>query len=368
MARTADSWYVRLPDGRVVRAKSTKALRYHIRTGRIPVAARVRRDPAEDWVALEWTQEFADLMSREAGKTRPEAAPNYEPAVNNLAKVKNDELRTLGVRGLVQELLSALDSTLNRVKLRIAAGAGLVLGMGVALYTAFFAEAEPPWSWAGLAALAFLAAMGTCLAIVLLTQMTFVELSRLRQARPKEIRVGLWRHTLHLLLAYVAVGGVLAGALFGLRTLSSWLSGPGGPGLTEAALVALLAIRLLLEILAWPILGLTLLFCPIVVIEECSFIRAVREAYAMAHRHPGRVFLYEALAFVLGIVLTLPFMFPVGMTALSIAGESGLLSLVGYFLLRILGGLALTPLLAYLSVANVFIYLNLRYEFFQGGK
>ena len=34
----------------------------------------------------------------------------------------------------------------------------------------------------------------------------------------------------------------------------------------------------------------------------------------------------------------------------------------------VLTGLALTPLIAYLIVANVFIYLNLRYEFFYSAR
>ena len=37
-------------------------------------------------------------------------------------------------------------------------------------------------------------------------------------------------------------------------------------------------------------------------------------------------------------------------------------------LLMVLGGIALTPLIAYLLVANVFIYLNLRYEFFHSAR
>jgi hypothetical protein len=35
--------------------------------------------------------------------------------------------------------------------------------------------------------------------------------------------------------------------------------------------------------------------------------------------------------------------------------------------LSVLGGVALTPVIAYLTVANVFIYLNLRYEFSARG-
>src|SRR5438046_1895447 len=100
MARPADLWYVRLPSGRVVRAKSTKALRYHIRSGRIPVAARVRRDPADDWVALEWSQEFADLLSVEASPGenstgKAETAPSFERAAAHYqAKAKNDAFRS----------------------------------------------------------------------------------------------------------------------------------------------------------------------------------------------------------------------------------------------------------------------------------
>src|SRR5438552_1186426 len=65
MTKPTDVWYVRLPGGKVVRARTTKALRHHIRSGRVSVQARVRRTPSEDWTALEWAPEFADLVSRD---------------------------------------------------------------------------------------------------------------------------------------------------------------------------------------------------------------------------------------------------------------------------------------------------------------
>src|SRR5437763_14564900 len=56
-----DVWLVRMPDGKVVRAKSTAAVRRHVDSGLIPVESWVRRSPEEDWVTLEWAVEFTDL-------------------------------------------------------------------------------------------------------------------------------------------------------------------------------------------------------------------------------------------------------------------------------------------------------------------
>ena len=36
MTQSAEAWFVRLPDGRVVRAKSADSVRHHIERGRIP--------------------------------------------------------------------------------------------------------------------------------------------------------------------------------------------------------------------------------------------------------------------------------------------------------------------------------------------
>src|SRR5437879_4167590 len=135
MTDVSDLWYVRLPDGRVVRAKTTKSLRYHISSGRIPVDARVRRSPAEEWTALEWTAEFADIVIKDAGV--PVAPVNAVPVpAANIARIrgKSPEMKVLGVRGLVDELFNALDSTLNHIKLMPAAGVGLLLGIGAAVY------------------------------------------------------------------------------------------------------------------------------------------------------------------------------------------------------------------------------------------
>src|SRR5947209_5957896 len=63
MSQSVDSWFVRLPDGQVFRASSTSVLRHQLDLGQIPFDSRVRRTVDEEWVALEWTREFGDLIS-----------------------------------------------------------------------------------------------------------------------------------------------------------------------------------------------------------------------------------------------------------------------------------------------------------------
>src|SRR5438874_1789473 len=62
MSQAADYWYVRFPDGRMVRASSTASVRRRLRSGRIPRGSRVRRSPDQEWLALGQAAEFADLV------------------------------------------------------------------------------------------------------------------------------------------------------------------------------------------------------------------------------------------------------------------------------------------------------------------
>src|SRR5262249_50268436 len=61
---SGDAWYVRFPAGRVARAANTNTLRKQLRSGRIPYTSTVRRSPEDEWVVLEWTEEFADLVKK----------------------------------------------------------------------------------------------------------------------------------------------------------------------------------------------------------------------------------------------------------------------------------------------------------------
>ena len=56
-----DPWYVRLPDGKIIKAKSTSSVRHHVEAGNIPLNSMARRDTEEEWVSLVWISEFADF-------------------------------------------------------------------------------------------------------------------------------------------------------------------------------------------------------------------------------------------------------------------------------------------------------------------
>src|SRR2546421_11605883 len=83
----ADTWYVRLPDGRTFWAASTKVVRQHLHAGRITADSFVRRSPQEEWVGVQWTEEFADLATRRSPNglsqtaTAARAATRSQPSV-----------------------------------------------------------------------------------------------------------------------------------------------------------------------------------------------------------------------------------------------------------------------------------------------
>jgi hypothetical protein len=370
MSRASDAWYVRFPDGRVMSASSTAAVRHHLETGRIPADSRVRRAPDEEWVALDWTTEFANLVPKRPGRsagTRPAssretAASMSESPVGGL-RHNTLRLKTVGVRGLAEELLAAMDSALVRVKLGIAALTGCLGGVCVfaagELTRALANAAWLPWLVCGL----ILFLLGAVCSAVL-TQMTFVEVSRLRPARRVETMANLGRNVVRLVTAQLLVGGTAVAALVCLHTLPSWVIGPNPDEALVAAdwlAGALTAVALVLQVLLWPLLGFALLLGPIIVIDECSVAVALSQWGALVRRHPSRVFLYEALAAALAGVAALPFLIPVAL-AIGTPPITETANVLPHASLMVLTGLALTPLIAYLIVANVFIFLNLRYE------
>src|SRR4051812_1213293 len=60
MADTKDLWYIRLPDGKVLRAAGASVIRQQLAAGRLPAGTRVRRSLEEDWRAVERIPEFSD--------------------------------------------------------------------------------------------------------------------------------------------------------------------------------------------------------------------------------------------------------------------------------------------------------------------
>src|SRR5438874_8738535 len=100
MAAT-DEWYVRLPDGSVVLARSSAAVRHHLETGRLPRDVQLRRSPREPWGALDRFEAFADLAPP---RSRPRGNDNSQS--NSHA---NLNLEAVGVRGFLDRLWTALD-------------------------------------------------------------------------------------------------------------------------------------------------------------------------------------------------------------------------------------------------------------------
>jgi len=364
MSRATDPWYVRFPDGRIMRANSTAAVRHHVEAGRIPSDSRVRRSPDEEWTALDWTTEFSDLAPKRPVRGAPArgSAPREAGPEAASLRTNNLQLQTVGVRGLAEELLAAMDSTLVRGKLVIAALAGLLGGGACVAADLVESQLEGPWlAWAGAGLLCWLI-LAFCGA--LLTQMTFVEVSRLRPARWAETTAGLGRHVFRLAIAQLLVGGTTVTALLLLRQAPSWVMGASAIEAWAGAewpAAALTAAALVLQVFLWPVLGFTLLLAPVILIEECSTFQGLRIWWGLLRGHLSRVFLYEALACALASIAALPFIVPIVLT-LGSAPQAGLVGSIAEATLILLTGLALTPLLAYLFVANVFVFLNLRYE------
>jgi hypothetical protein len=372
----ADSWLIRFPNGKVVRSRSTAHLRQHVRKGRVPPGSRVRRrragaGPGDGWRALEEVRELAGALP--AARALP--APNGQRQQPAPTKPRNrrdfSTWRSLGVRGLMRELFDALDSSLHRGKLGLACLLG-VLGAVLAIAWDLFQMTLGGWnlSAAGVG-LALVGLVAGSLIITLITQITFVELSRLRQPQRGDLWPGCLGNALRLAATLALVVGGGLGLIVALRALPEWIMAQAADGESwpRYGAGAVLIVRLVLEVLFWPILALApLLLSPILVVEECSAVRGLVEWWGMLRRHLGRIFLYEALAAAMGIVFTAPLAIPILLASASLDGLGDFHLLVGRATLTVLTGIALTPLLAYLLVANVFIYLNLRYEFFHSAR
>jgi hypothetical protein len=367
MTPTADAWYVRLPDGRVLRAASTAIVRQNLGTGRIPAGSRVRRTPDEEWTALEWMEEFADLLKR--SQESPAVSPSlretgsHRTATTVTSRLDPDQLHVVGVRGLADELAAALDSALAPGKLATAVLAGLALGLLFALarYPLLDLEGRGPYLQAAVAGLIGLLVAATASGI--LTQLTYLELSRLRRVPWAEGRAGLGQRATRLTVAYLLVIGNALLLILLLRLLPTWFLPAEGmeqtAGQTLAAGAATV-LALVLEVALWLVIGFSMLLAPALVIEETSVGTGLRLWARLVRQDFGRAFLYEALALAVGLVATLPLVLPLWAT-LGAHTDPRLVSPAA-FTRDVLTGLALAPLLAYLVVANVFIYLNLRYE------
>ena len=361
MATTQEVWYVRLPDGRVIRSRNTVSLRYHLRRGRIPPGCQVRRSPSEDWQAMTDVDELADaVQSAVARRQKLLNGRQTTPALIR-SRAQFQEKRLLGVRGLVGELLDALDSTMNRVKLGVACFLGMLGAVG---WITWQLLPEGSWWTAGATAWAVLLVLVSCLGISFVSKFTALEVAKMRQPRAGELWPSVFGHAVRLAAALVLVVGSGTALFLFLR----WLPAQASPANTwwQWGANAMLIVRLILEVIFWPVIALApLLISPILVVQDCTFLSGIQQWWRLLRQHLGRIFLYEAFATMLGALFAVPLLVTVALAYWSLGSSP---PIVGEATIYVLVGIALTPLIAYLLVANVFIYLNLRYEYFHSAR
>jgi hypothetical protein len=342
MREVKEMWHLRLPDGRVVKAAAT-SVRRHQAAGRLPEGTEARKASSDRWLPLTSHPELSD-KNGSGGDTGSWNDINLEqpgkPA-SVASRMDAAQLRQPGLRGLMEELHAALDNTLTSRKLVAAASAALA---GGALATGMLLAGNV-WVTAGCLAGIALLALGL---MALLTRMAFHEVSRLR---PSRIRDG-WEGFSPLLAKLLATWGVgitaLTLASWGLRHLPHYLAASlpeeaWAPwAVAGAAYLAGVA-----ECLLWPLLVFLGPLAPIWVVEDCTFLQGIRQGVKMIAPIRWRFFVAQWMALSLAGVAALPLGWVVGQSP---AG------------LPLAWAAAGALVLAYYSVANVLLYLHIRYE------
>jgi hypothetical protein len=374
-----DPWYIRMPDGRTIKAKSTASVRHHIEAGHIPLNSMVRRDSGEEWVNLVWVAEFADLGAR-AGQPPAPSSSGGHPTVRSGVAARLDPMRlqTVGIRGLIDELIAALDTTLTRSKIVPAFAAAILISLGF-----FAARAVHPLVFDPKDLPALPVFVGSAFTLVvlsllnaLLAKLTHLELSAMRPARLSDATGTIAGYAGQVLLANAIIAGAGLALLFLMNHVSEsadrWLADHSGMSerMREILMTLILVVLTLLSILVWLVVGLCWLIAPAIVVEESSWLAGVREWRQLVREHFGRIVVYEGLTIMLGIAISLPLTLTVN---LALRGEPAILpgwpvsagnggNWIRGGAHAAIQGLTAGPLLALLAVANVFIYLNLRYE------
>lgn len=379
MKNHRDHWFVRLPDGRVIKAKSTASVRHHVEAGSLPVNCMARRDADEEWTSLAWIGEFADVAggSRNVAVLEREAPPSSPSKNGSSAEIhlksgissRLDPLRlqTVGVRGLVDELIAAFDSTVSTGKLKVACITCTIGAIAVYLTMRLTGLVYPEGVWlaqllGGVVGLIWLAC-----ATALLTRQTHLELSSMRPVTPSEANQNAAPFVMRIFVGYLVTIGLAIGVLVLLQHLPEWVakwtSGMNS-NVAEAALTATAVLGTLAAVGVVALILMSFLLPPVLVVEECSLGTALGEWRSVLRQHRLRLMIYEGMAIALAVVAALPVALPVYLAQQF--GPSLPANWVGLSVPFALWGLALAPAIAFLAVANLFIYLNLRYEYSPG--
>lgn len=373
-----DLWYLRLPDGRVVKAKSTSSVRHHIETGNVPLNSLARRHSHEEWVSLAWLAEFADLTG---GTVRPRTSTNDSSA--NLQSSDNGDkdqverpggvsgrldpmrLQTVGIRGLVDELIAAFDSAIGAGK-GIFACAALAVGMLVAYLAArgiWYIHADA--SWLAQLCAGLIAGIVTAGIVAILTRQTHLELSTARPVGLAEARERIGPLIFRVFLGYLATAGVCIGLIVLLRHVPEWTT-KAVDGMNantgEIAITVVWAACVALAAVFATVIILCFLLPPILIVEECSVGDALREWRSLLREHRVRALVYEGLALALALVAALPLALPI-YVAQHYLPPVAANNWIAHAIPLILDAIVAGPALTFLAVANLYIYFNLRYEY-----
>jgi hypothetical protein len=272
------------------------------------------------------------------------------------------QLLTVGMSAWAQELVAALDSLLVFKKLLITLVAGVVFGLGLLL----FRSGLVPETGFGLVrdrlVMGLFGLLVFAVASSLLILLTYAELSHLRPARWRDGYRGLTPLCIRLFLTSLLTIGTPALLLAGLVHLSGLLLGAGDRESSSWSLLGpdALAVASILVGLFLPIVfSLGLLQGPLLVVEGGSTGKALVRWVVLLFHEGGRVVVCQGLALVFGLLLTTP-----GLLLVLLAGQVPLdsrLLPVETGTMEMLLPLALAPGVAYLVIANLFIYLNLRF-------
>ncbi len=402
-----DIWYIRLPEGETLRANSTAAVRHHIETGKIPRTSWVRRDPEAEWTPLEWVGDFADLLggtrrsrsdttegprsgplpamprpgstpdrpsgSHEAMKSATSKVPSASESSPAAAKGQTGvasrldpmRLKTIGVRGFGEELLAAMDQTLVSGKLVTGCVTGMALWGVLIGVPRLMAEIGIGPSWLATLIVDAVQLLILAYANTLLIRITQEEVTRMKLVRLSDVTPGASTFALRLYGGYLLLAGIAGTLLTLLRHSPQWLGTLAqeldlGLSMLEVLATIIHVVTLLVAVGYWLLIGLMWLLGPVLIFEEPPLGTAIREWASLIRKHWRQLMLYEGLALILGMAITLPLGVPV---ALAYFGGPLLVSgLPQQLTLAVLAGTAAGPLLAFLAVANTFIYLNLRYE------
>jgi hypothetical protein len=316
MTTSIDLWFLRLPDGRILRATSD-VVRQQITAGRLSTTATARRPGETTWRPLLSFDEFSDLQV--GGES---VASRLDPTSLNFVRV----------RSLLEELLAALDSTFTTRKLAV-----LILSA-----FAFAGALVPAWmGWVPPLASAAVALGLMLVQMALLTRLTFLELSRLRPTGMEEALQGSLVLTVRL---SVTVGLVAALALAARLIAGDWLASWGPDWLAMVAPPVAQGVGLLLAALAVYLTPLA----AAMVIEDGS-LRAGLESWRRLTRHrPLAVLVAQWLTLTLGVLLCTPLL--------------ALTWLLPALPVPLLLALAVPLVSGFLAIANVFLMLHFRYS------